>query len=173
MDPLEFSKEQLLRQIGELNAENLALRDQLAQAAGEAGWTADRLKARTRVLNERVKELECLYHAFQVFRDPDLAFEQRVGRIVDLLPKAYQHPDAACARAVIGEQEFRSNKFQAAGAAQEEPIRLKDERVGLVEVRYLRELPAADEGPFLREERMLIRILAECLGALCELEGRR
>lgn len=173
MDPLDFSKEQLLRQIGELNAENLELRARLEAAAGEADWTSDRLKARTRLLNERVKELECLYHAFQVFRDPDLRFEQRVGRIVDLLPKAYQHPDAACARAVIGEQEFRSNKFQPAGAAQQEPIRLKDERAGLVEVRYLRDLPACDEGPFLREERMLIRIVAECLGALCELEGRR
>lgn len=173
MNADDLSKEDLLRHVGELNAENLALREALRQATGETDWTVDRLKDRTRVLNERVKELSAVYETVRLLRDPDLRFEQRVGRIVDLLPRAYQFQEAACARALFGDREFRSNKFQETPWSQNEPILVKGAPAGHIEVRYLRAFPQSDDGPFLREERMLLRVIAQCLGALCELSDRQ
>lgn len=164
MDP-EPTKEELIRHIARMNAELLDLQDKLLRAKDQSDWTDDAMKARTRVLNERVKELDCVYQAILVSRNPDLRPEQRIGRIVDLLPRAWQHPASACARAIIDDQEHRTHKFQASPASLREQVLVKGSERGFVEVCYLKDHPPADEGPFLREERMLLRVIAECLGA--------
>ena len=132
------------------------------------------MKARTRVLSERVKELDCVYQACRLFRHPDLRRDQRVGRIVDLLPKAWQFPKLACARAVIAGREFRTRAFRDAPWTLEEPVFAAGSPLGAVEVRYVRQaLPTADEGPFLREERLLLRVIAELLGAIHDADSAR
>lgn len=172
MDISNFSKEELIRHIAAMNAEMLDLQEALRQASGQSDWMDGAMKARTRVLNERVKELECVCQAVRILRDPDLGFEQRIGRIVDLLPKAWMRPEIACARAVIGEREFRTARFAPAPWILKEPVTANGATLGSLEVGYLSPSPAMDEGPFLREERELLKIIAECLGAVCELDGR-
>ncbi len=171
MDISAFTKEDLLRHVASMNAELIGLQDELLQARDQSDWMGDAMKARTRVLNERLKELDCVYQAVRVLRDPDLAFEQRVGRIVDLLPRAWQRPELACARAVIGGREFRTARYAPSEWTLQEPVTVKGAAWGRVEVGYLAASAAMDEGPFLREERELLRIIAQCLGAACELEG--
>jgi len=170
MELENLTKEELVCHIAEMNAEMLELQEELRQSRDQADWVAGSMKARTRVLNERIKELNCVYQVFQIFRDPGLRFEQRVGRIVDILPRAWQYPDLAGARAVVGSQEFRTPRFRETPWVQKERISAKGHPEGIVEVCYLQERPAADEGPFLREERMLLKVAAECLGAICELD---
>lgn len=173
MDISHFSKEELGRHIETMNAELLELQNALRQASGQSDWMDGAMKARTRLLNERVKELECVYQAVRILRDPDLGFEQRIGRIVDLLPKAWLRPEIACARAVIGEREFRTARFAPAPWLLKAPIMVKGEALGSLEVGYLSPSTAMDEGPFLREERELLKIVAECMGAVCELNAAK
>jgi hypothetical protein len=165
------SREELIAHISEMNAEMLVLQDQLRQATDQSDWVADAMKARTRILNERVKELNCIYQVVQVSRNPDLRLEQRIGKIIDLLPRAWQHAEAACARAVLDSREFRTHKFRETEWSQKEPVLIKGYPRGTVEVCYLQACPSADEGPFLREERMLLKVVAECLGSICEFAG--
>lgn len=172
MDP-DLSKEDLVRHIAKMNAEMLDLQEKLLRAKDQSDWVDDAMKARTRVLNERVKELDCVYQAIQLSRNPDLRPEQRIGRIVDLLPRAFQHSALACARAEIDGKEYRTRLFRPGLASLKENVRVKDSPRGFVEACYLRECPKADEGPFLREERMLLRVIAECLGVVCETESAR
>jgi hypothetical protein len=165
----ELTREQLLAHIESLNAELLVLQEKLLESRDQADWTADAVKARTRLLDERVKELECVHHAASLLRDPDLAPEQRLARIVDLLPRALQHPAVACARAVIGEREYRTQGFRPSEWTLKQPVTVKGAAVGHVEACYLERRPAADEGPFLREERLLLKTVAQLLGAAAEL----
>jgi|CXWL01.1.fsa_nt_gi hypothetical protein len=173
MDISGFSKEDLVRHIATMNAEMLDLQEALRQASGQSDWMDGAMKARTRLLNERVKELECVYQAVRILRDPDLGLEQRVGRIVDLLPKAWLHPAIACARAIIGVREFRTARFAPAPWVIKAPITVKGETLGSLEVGYLSPSATMDEGPFLREERELLKIVAECLGAAYELDSAK
>lgn len=73
---------------------------------------------------------------------------------------------------MIGEREFRTARYAPAQRLLKAPIAAKGETLGFLEVGYLRPSAAMDEGPFLREERELLRIVAECLGAACELDAR-
>lgn len=165
----ELTREPLLAHIESLNAELLVLQEKLLESRDQADWTAEAVKARTRLLNERVKELECVHHAASLLRDPDLRPEQRLARMVDLLPRALQHPAVACARAVIGEREYRTRGFRPCEWTLQQPVTVKGAAVGHVEVAYLEPRPAADEGPFLREERLLLKTVAQLLGAAAEL----
>jgi PAS domain S-box-containing protein len=51
---------------------------------------------------------------------------------------------------------------------QSEPIKARESVKGKIEVGYLEERPEEDEGPFLKEERMLINTIAERLGHITE-----
>ena len=47
-------------------------------------------------------------------------------------------------------------------------IRFNGKRAGAVEIYYLRQNPKRDEGPFFKEERHLIDMIAERLGKIIE-----
>ena len=40
-------------------------------------------------------------------------------------------------------------------------IKIEHQRIGLIEIAYTKDMPVLDEGPFLKEERLLINVLAE------------
>lgn len=158
----DLSKDELIRHVGAMNDELLALRERLRAAEDQADFAGGSLKARTRLLNERVKELECVHAAVRLLRAPTLRPEQRAERIVDLLPAAFQHASDASARLVLGGREHVAGRARGEGPALIEPVVARGAAAGVVEVRYSR--PHA----FLDEERELLRTIAECLGAALE-----
>jgi signal transduction histidine kinase len=88
--------------------------------------------------------------------------------VVELIPSAYQYPEMTCARVVIDRQQFKTANFRKTRWGQRAQIFAYGKSAGKLEVCYLSEVPKADEGPFLREERDLIRMIAENLGRMVE-----
>lgn len=119
------------------------------------------------LLRERMKELRCVYGIARVAAAWGRDFEQDVRDIVALLPPAWQHPEAA-ARITIDGREYATPGFALDGSRQAADVVVAGVGRGCVEVVYVRPQPAADEGPFLREERDLIETVADLLGLLVE-----
>ncbi len=119
-------------------------------------------------LNERVKELTCLYGIARIFEQRDLPTDQMLFRIVEMLPPAWQYPEVATARIIYDNNSFVSTGFQEGQAHQVADIIVAGQLRGLVEVFYAEERPMMDEGPFLREERSLISTVARQLGFVLE-----
>jgi DNA-binding CsgD family transcriptional regulator len=119
-------------------------------------------------LRERVKELRCLYGIAKLGERHQASLEGLLQGAADLLPSSWQYPEAACARIRFQEKEYRSSGFQETGLRQAADIRINGTKAGVVEVYYTREMPPADEGPFLQEERALIDAVAERLSAAAE-----
>lgn len=115
-------------------------------------------------LRERVKELRCLYGIAKLGERHQASLEGLLQGAVDLLPSSWQYPEAACARILFEEKDFRSAGFQETGFRQAADITMAGKKVGVVEVFYAKKTPPADEGPFLHEERALIDAVAEGLG---------
>ncbi len=135
-------------------------------------WLYEHLEAqvaeRTHELDERVKELDCLYGISRLAGQKDVSLEQILRGTVDLLPPAWQYPEIACARLVLDGQEFKTDGFRETPWQQSSAIVVQGEQAGQVEVGYLEERPEADEGPFLEEERLLLNTVAERLGRTAE-----
>lgn len=165
----DHTKEELVAHIASLNEELLSLRRQL----DESDWVEGSLRRRTRQLNERMKELDCVYACLALVHRPGLSFEDRVQGVVDLLPPAFLHAKSACARAVLDGKAFASRGFEQSPSPLSASVSAGGRPAGMVEVHYRGEQqPDQGDGPFLKEERSLLRVVAECLGIIVETEKK-
>jgi len=133
-----------------------------------SGGSLSELYELTHNLGERVKELNCLYGISRLVEDRQLSIDEILQGVVDLIPPSWQYPEATCACIKIKNQHFKTAKFKKTIWKQAETIRVNGEKFGTIEVYYLEEKPESDEGPFLKEERNLIRVVAERLGHIIE-----
>ena len=120
------------------------------------------------LLRERVKELNCLYHLAQIIEQRGDALGSILQDTVELLSSSWQYPDVTCARIIFKNQTYQSCNFKATRWKQDAAISLSDQHAGMVEVFYLKKKPNSDEGPFLKEERLLINAVSDRIGKTAE-----
>jgi len=119
-------------------------------------------------LQERVKELTCLYHLVQLAERPGITLGEVLQGIAELLPPAWQYPEIASARIVLDDRHYATPRFADGVHKQSADIVVRGCRRGAIEVTYAAERPDLDEGPFLSEERSLIDTVAQQAAALIE-----
>lgn len=116
-------------------------------------------------LRERIKELNCLYGMALLAERYYDSMEDFLRCLVELLPLAWQYPECACSRIVFQDRTYKSARFRISKWRQISQILMYSEPVGEVAIFYLEEKPPADEGPFLREERVLLDEIARRISA--------
>ena len=122
----------------------------------------------THDINERMKELNCLYGISKLVETPGISLEEILEKTVCLIPAGWQYPGIACARIVFEGREYKTDNFKPSKWTQSADITLQGQKVGTVEVCYMEERPQSDEGPFLGEKRDLIDAIGERLGHITE-----
>jgi signal transduction histidine kinase len=132
------------------------------------GVSETELRELAHKLSERVKELNCLYGISRLVEESNSSVDEILQRVVDLIPPAWQYPEVTCACIKLKNSRFKTANFRETNWKQAETIMVNGERFGTIEVYYLAERPESDEGPFLKEERNLIYVIAERLGHIIE-----
>ena len=112
-------------------------------------------------LQERAKELNCLYQVGELLSQSSRPLEEIFRGIIEVLPPGWQYPHDCEARIVFENLTIQPPNFQVTPWVQKANIVAQGETVGTVEVFYRREMPRSDEGPFLKEERKLIDTISE------------
>ncbi len=136
------------------------------------------LQKRTHELDERVKELNCLFGISNLIATPNISLPEILEGTIDLIPPALQYPDITCVRLVVPPFEFKTERFRRTPWCLSYDIvvseKQKDEQdvsttpAGVLEVCYLEERPSEDGGAFIQEERNLLVAIAERLGRTIE-----
>jgi len=111
-------------------------------------------------LRERAKELACLYRVEEVLARSG-GLDEAGPAIVASLPAGWQYPEVCQAQLVVGHRTFASPGYAPSAWLLQVPIEASGQNLGALAVGYTEERPAADEGPFLREERKLLETLAD------------
>ena len=119
------------------------------------------LRKRTYDLDQRMNELRCLYSITHLVEIPGITLDALLQAVADTLPSGWQYPGDAAVRIMVDGREYWRGGPGETPWKQRSPIIVHGECAGEVEVRYLHEKPGAAEGPFLREERMLLDAVAE------------
>jgi PAS domain S-box-containing protein len=114
-------------------------------------------------LGERVKELTLLHDSTRMFIDPSRPEEMVLQEVADSMPAAWQYPQIAAARVGYNGKQFTTPNYRETDWMQSQFFDLPNGDLGFIQLAYLEERPKADEGPFLKEERRLIELLAEKL----------
>jgi PAS domain S-box-containing protein len=126
------------------------------------------LLKRTHDLGESVKELNCLYGLSKLIEKPEISIDQVFAGIIELIPPSWQYPDICAAKITCCNKEYKTANYKVTSWTQSSDIKKYGEKIGAIEVTYLQEKPVIDEGPFLKEERLLINALSERLGKVIE-----
>ncbi len=119
-------------------------------------------------LDKRVKELNCLYAISNLLEQPGISSGEICSRAVELIPAAWQYPGITCARIVAEGREFKTGNWRWTDWRQTADIYADGCRIGVIEVCCLEEKPIVCEGPFLKEERYLLNVIAERVGGIVE-----
>ena len=115
-------------------------------------------------LQERAKELNCLYEVERILSRLDLPVEDAFQQVVYVIPPGWQYPEICHAMIEYGNDVFTHQGFRPTPWVQSCLIEVQNEEVGRISVWYAERRPTEDHGPFLKEEERLIRTIAERLG---------
>ncbi len=115
-------------------------------------------------LQERAKELHTLYKVHELINQPDASVEEVCRQLTEVMPAGWQYPSVCWAKITLDNAVYQPPRVVETPWVQRADVVLQGERVGAIEIFYTRQMPRADEGPFLKEERKLIDTIAERLG---------
>ena len=139
------SKEELIRELSKLKAENFQLQKELFKQG---------------------KELNFIGEISSLVGNDNLNLKEILQETVNLIPSGWQYPEITCARILLDNREYKTSNFKPSQWKQSESISIENKTNGVVEVFYIEEKPEEFEGPFLKEERTLLHIIAERLGKI-------
>ncbi len=132
----------------------------------EYKWLEGALRNRTWELNERMKELDCLYSLISYSAHDSFTLEQLLQFVIKQIPFGWQNPQATCVRIVLDGHEYRSARFRQTSLKQSADIYQNGRQLGILEICVLPEIMKNHEQPFLNEEQRLLNAIALWIGAI-------
>jgi len=120
-----------------------------------------RVNQLVRDLQERAKELNCLYQVEEWLKRADLPWKSVLEGIVAVLPSGWQFPDICRVRIQFQEDQVATPGFKETPWSLTETIRVQDAVEGKISVVYIEQPPLIKTGWFLPEEMRLIKTIAE------------
>jgi len=145
-----------------------ASRDELDREVSERKKAEKALQKSMSKLDERVKELNCLFEISHLIEKRKLTFNEILQGIVELIPPAWQYPEITCAKINLRGEEVKTGNYKETIWQQTCDIIVHGIQSGNLVVGYLAERPECDEGPFLQEEKALLDAIAERVGRIIE-----
>jgi len=121
-----------------------------------------------KILEKRIKELNCLFGLSKLIEQPGISLEQIFEKTVHLIRKAYQYPDATCVRITFEGVQYKTDNFEKSESSQHTELKVRREKAGDIEIYYLGEKAENGQSPFLKEECDLLDAVAKHLGSVAE-----
>lgn len=118
-------------------------------------------------LNERVKELGCMYGLLQSIRTRD-SLEEVLQDAADLIAPGLQFENTARGKVVFDNVEYVSESFKETEWKQSSSIVVNGVTRGSIAVFYMEEHSGQDEGPPLSEKQKLINNLSSMISEAVE-----
>lgn len=126
------------------------------------------LKKTNAQLIKRNKELHCLYSISKISDHRNCSLTEILQQIVDILPPAWQYPEDTCARILLKNKEFKTDKFVKTKWRQACELRIKGHLEGSVEIYRMEPIIKENDAIFLKEEKNLLSSVSERLGKMIE-----
>ena len=124
-------------------------------------------------LKERAKELNCLYKVEGLLFEPDARIEDVCNGIIAAIPSGWQYPEICKAKITLDNVIYPPFGSEETSWKQSADIMVSGKSAGEITIYYTKEMPAADDGPFLKEETKLIGTIAERLGSFFSYQRMR
>ncbi|MBD3406569.1 MAG: PAS domain S-box protein [Candidatus Lokiarchaeota archaeon] len=122
------------------------------------------LERTTKNLRQTIREQVCLYSSSKLLTDPNRIIEDVLYQLAHLIPTAYQYPDDTVVKITCEGITEQTENFMRTEWCQYADVCIIDKKVGTIQVCLLKDYPDEFEGPFRKQERILLDSLADALG---------
>lgn len=119
------------------------------------------MNALLRDLQERSKELNCLYQIEEILHREKLPLGKMFKEIANILPFGFQFPQIAQSKIKYRNIEYKSTDYTETTCELKASILYQDKITGEIVVSYKQESPRTACVPFLKEEAKLITTIAD------------
>ena len=119
-------------------------------------------------LNERIKELTCLYNIAQLTKNSAISLKDVFQKIVELLPPAWQYPEKTAACITFDGHSYFTKNFEKSRLKQSADIAVEGELRGKIEIIFTGSKPPLDKDIFLQEEQKLLDTIAHQVSLIIE-----
>lgn len=123
----------------------------------------EKAKALIENLNERAKELSCIYNVEEILKDLNSPLEEVFTKILEVIHPGWQYTDICKARIIYGETSYTTEGFEETTWMQKASLYIGEDQVGSIEVFYITNKEFTGESPFLIEEQKLLNSISEKL----------
>ena len=110
-------------------------------------------------IQERLKELACLYAISDITAGPGSHFDDILQKIADRIPLGFQVPESVCACVTVFDRAIKTANFHPCRWKLEADLAVNEQITGKLEVGYLGGL-LDEKSPFLEEEKKLLQAIA-------------
>lgn len=111
-------------------------------------------------LNERAKELNCLYQLFELLSNKNNSLNFVFRQLIKIIPPAWQYPSVCCVRITYDGEVYKSDEFLETIWVQSADIVVDDILCGKIEVFYMQYIRDHGGSQFLPEEQKLLNTIA-------------
>jgi len=115
-------------------------------------------------LQERAKELNCLYTIEDSLNRSDISLRQAFHTVINAIPQGWYYSNICKAKLIYGDIIYQTSDFEETKWVLSSDIVVQERVVGKISVYYTREVPAIEIGPFYKGEKRLLDTIAERLG---------
>jgi hypothetical protein len=115
-------------------------------------------------LQERAKELNCMYAIEEILQHSDASLDNVFNRIVTVIPSGMQYPEICKVKIVYQDFNYASESFKETPWFLSEDITVQDRIVGWIKVYYTENRSTKNQGIFLEEEKRVLNSIAKRLG---------
>lgn len=121
---------------------------------------ADDISQLVNRLNERKKELECLYKVDEILKDFDQNLEEVFRLLIIVIPYGWRFSDICTVKISYFDKEVASQGFKLTDLKQNSNITIDNKKVGEITLCYNKAI-RAEKGIFLQEEIRLFNTISE------------
>ncbi|MCK4628847.1 MAG: PhnD/SsuA/transferrin family substrate-binding protein, partial [Sedimentisphaerales bacterium] len=142
------------------------LNSRIETSVEKANALAQEVTVSNFTLNERVRELDCLYSLSRVIEKSELSLDEVFREAVELVPTGCHELHSICARIIFNGRKYNTGNFRKTPSMIIADIICRGKKTGCVEVCCMSGEEPQGESHFSMEEKRLLDEIADRLGLM-------
>ncbi|MFO7998605.1 MAG: PAS domain S-box protein [Bacteroidales bacterium] len=135
----------------------------------EQKMAEEKLAKLTINLNQKVKQLDCLFDISDITNVPGITIDGIFERSLEAIPFGLKFPGDAWAEILFGGKRYVSKNYRDSRWSYSVPIKGQNKKLGTLRVGYPENKPLVHKDPFHINEKILVKNIAEKLGQVIEI----
>ena len=115
-------------------------------------------------LDERAKELRCLYKVENILNNNELKVEELFLALINVIPSGWQYPHLCQVKIIIRDMTIKSENYEESKIIITKNISVRGKVIGEIAVSYTAHPYDYDREAFLSEESNLLKTIADRIG---------